>query len=67
MVSLVVALVAAAIAWTVWRPPSQPLVRWTVQPGPDFVPAGGGASAILSPDGSRIVYSGVGPDGRRRL
>jgi len=35
--------------------------------GPEFAVAGEAASAMLSPDGTRIVYTGGGTDGKVRL
>jgi Protein kinase domain len=66
-VALLAAAGAGAVAWRASRPVSQPLARWMVQPGPEFVAAGDAAAAILSPDGTRLVYTGAGPDGRLRL
>jgi serine/threonine-protein kinase len=34
---------------------------------PDFAVTGSGPSAILSPDGKRVVYTGRGADGKSRL
>ncbi len=56
-----------AFLWSAARPISHPLVRLNVDPGPEFAPTGSGASAILSPDGTRLVYTGRGPDGKVRL
>jgi len=61
-----IAAVAAGVAWRATRPPHRPLVRLNVDLGPD------GATDLLSsiaisPDGTRIVYSVHGSDGKNRL
>jgi predicted Ser/Thr protein kinase len=66
-IALLAALAAGAIAWRMTRPMQRPLVRLTVEPGAGFVPMGIGANVILSPDGTRLVYTGRGPDGKVRL
>ena len=62
---------AAGIALEWWRgaasPPIQPLVRLTVDLGPEITPAGTGAVLALSPDGTRLALSVRCEDGKIRL
>jgi predicted Ser/Thr protein kinase len=62
--AFLIALGVAVVAWRATRPVSKALVQWTVQPGSEFFAGGGAAAAILSPDGTRIVYKGTDPDGK---
>jgi len=65
----VLAIAAAIGWWTVWRssrPVDHPLVRLSVDLGPDAV-APTNITAAISPDGSRLVFSVRGPDGKTRL
>jgi serine/threonine-protein kinase len=66
-IAAVVAVVAGVAAWRGTREAESAVARVTGQPGPEFDPVGTGPSAILSPDGSRLVYTGRGSDGRQRL
>jgi Tol biopolymer transport system component len=63
-------LVAAASSYGWWRatrPVERPLVRFSVDLGPDAV-RGSRITAVLSPDGSRIVFTGRSPtNGSRQL
>jgi len=64
---LAAALGVAGFGW--WRstlPVSRPLIRLSVDLGPDAV-AGTRTTAILSPDGTRIVFPIRGPNGVRQL
>jgi Tol biopolymer transport system component len=65
----VIAAIALWLALRAPRPVSQPLTRLSVELPEFAVPPEGrpGASAILSPDGRRIVYTGRGTDGTFRL
>jgi len=64
----VVLLSVGALFWRTTRPVSQPLVRLDVQLGPEFeLSTVFSANAILSPDGTRVVYTGRGTDGKLRL
>ena len=63
-----VAIIAMLLVWRARRPVSQPLIRLstdladlTIAP-PIFNP---GPAVVLSPDGTRIVYTARGPDGHR--
>jgi hypothetical protein len=65
---LAIGLVVAVVGWCrSTQPVSQPLVRLSVELGPEFRATGDGTSAILSPDGRRVVYRGQGADGKFRL
>jgi Tol biopolymer transport system component len=64
----VVSLTFGALFWRATRPVSQPLVRLDVQLGPEFqLSTVFSANAILSPDGTRVVYTGRNTDGKLRL
>jgi WD40 repeat protein len=60
-------IVALSFLWRVTQSVSEPLMRLRVNLGPEFALAGEAASAILSPEGTRIVYMGGGTDGKVRL
>ena len=65
----VLALALGAVGFGWWRstrPVDQPLIRLSVDLGPEAV-AGARTTAILSPDGSRIVFPVRGSDGVQRL
>jgi len=66
----VIALITSLVVWRATRPVSQPLIRLSMEP-PDFVITPPmltpGPSVTLSPDGTRIVYTGRGMDGVIRL
>jgi serine/threonine-protein kinase len=54
--------------WRATRPEPKPLVRLTVEMGPDALLTGiGGPHVIISPDGTRLVYKIRGADGKQRL
>jgi WD40 repeat protein len=57
------AAVAGFVAWRATRAVEHPLARLSVDLGPDAV-AGSRFTAILSPDGTRIVYPVRNPEGR---
>ena len=65
----VMAAVAAVALWGPWRttlPVDRPLTRLSVDLGPDAI-KGPRITAVLSPDGQRIVFTGRSPDGGRQL
>jgi serine/threonine protein kinase/Tol biopolymer transport system component len=64
---LIAALILSIFLWRSTLSSSQPMVRLNVELGSNFTLAGLGASAILSPDGRRVVYKGQGTDGKVRL
>jgi serine/threonine-protein kinase len=64
-------LAASTIAgfWAAWRaarPVKHPLVRLSVLPGPDAL-KGASLTAVISPDGRRLVFPARGADGQQRL
>jgi serine/threonine-protein kinase len=64
---VVIAAVSLTFWWRATRPVSRPLMRLEVELGPEAGSRAGGASAILSPDGTRIVYRSRGPGGVAQL
>ena len=65
----VLAIALAGVSWMWWRatrPVDHPLVRVSVDLGPDAV-AGGSMTAAISPDGTRIVYPVRGAGGTQQL
>jgi serine/threonine-protein kinase len=69
-VSAAALLVLAAVSgygwWSATRPVERPLTRLSVDLGPEAVRAGR-VTAILSPDGTRIIFTGRGPNGTSQL
>jgi serine/threonine-protein kinase len=69
LVALLLGLAGIALGIALWRATwtlDRPLVRLNVDLGPDAA-AGQYISAVLSPDGTRVVYFATGSDGNRRL
>ena len=70
-VAAALALGAVILAVRLWRGPEapvQPFVRLSVDMGAGAaLESTFGASAILSPDGRKAVFPGLGPDGKQRL
>ena len=64
------AVVAGIALWGPWRatsPVSQPLIRLDVEL-PQYRNIGrASGKVVLSPDGTRVVYTGLGSDGKNRL
>src|SRR5947209_4248295 len=63
------AIVAAAGWWMAWRPArpaDRPLLRLSVDLGPDAL-SGDGITAAISPDGTRLAFPARGSDGKHRL
>ncbi|HEY1219484.1 MAG TPA: protein kinase [Bryobacteraceae bacterium] len=54
------------VAWRATRPAEYPLIRLSVDLGPDAV-MGLNTTVAISPDGQRIVYPARGPDGKQQL
>lgn len=54
------------VAWRATRPAEYPLMRLSVDLGPDAV-MGLNTTVAISPDGRRIVYPARGPDGKQQL
>ena len=64
---LAVALVGASwIAWRAARPVEKPLVRYSVDLGPEAI-AGANVTAVVSPDGRRLVFPVHGRNGTTQL
>ena len=62
----VVAAIAGYGWWSATRPTDLSLIRVSVDLGPEAI-RGGVVSAVLSPDGTRLVYAGSGPSGLTQL
>src|ERR1700680_4277172 len=62
----VVAVAAFSIAWRATRPVDHPLMRLSVDLGPDAV-AGEFTTAAISPDGARLVFPIKSSDGKQVL
>jgi serine/threonine-protein kinase len=63
------AVIAIAAPWLVWRaarPPDRPLLRLSVDLGPDAL-TGTDTTVAISPDGTRLVFPMRGPDGKQML
>lgn len=54
------------LAWRATRPAEYPLIRLSVDLGPEAV-MGLNSTVAISPDGRRIVYPARGPDGKQQL
>ena len=62
-------LLASALAfgwWSASRPVTRPLARLSVDLGPEAI-RGPRITTVISPDGSRIVFTGRGPSGTTQL
>jgi Tol biopolymer transport system component/predicted Ser/Thr protein kinase len=62
----VLAIAGWFVAWRATRPAEYPLIRLSVDLGPDAV-MGLSTTVAISPDGRRIVYPARGPDGKQQL
>jgi len=63
------AIVGAIGWWMAWRPvlpADRPLLRLSVDLGPEAV-TGGGITAAISPDGNLLAFFAHGPDGKQHL
>jgi predicted Ser/Thr protein kinase len=54
------------MAWRAARPVDRPMMRLSVDLGPDALP-GLNLTAAISPDGRRLVFPARGPDGKQQL
>jgi Tol biopolymer transport system component len=62
-------VVAAAALWVAWRatrPVDRPLMRFSVDLGPEAV-EGPSITAAISPDGKRLAFVASGPGGKKQL
>jgi Tol biopolymer transport system component len=69
LAAALLAIVAGAgwlIAWRATRTEARPLIRFSVDLGPDAVP-GLNLTAAISPDGRRLVFPARGPNGIQQL
>jgi Tol biopolymer transport system component/tRNA A-37 threonylcarbamoyl transferase component Bud32 len=74
VVATLLTVIAAVALWGWWsemrsgEPPSQPLIRLDLDLGPDVsLGSSTGPTAILSPDGTRLVFVSHGSDAMPRL
>ena len=63
---LAITIATTWIAWHATRPVDRPLMRLSVDLGPDAV-AGQFTSTAISPDGARLVFPAKGSDGKQIL
>jgi Tol biopolymer transport system component len=64
----VLLILSQGVWWRATRPELKPLMRLNLDMGPDAMLDGiGGPHAIISPDGTRLVYRIRGADGKQRL
>src|SRR5215831_4349798 len=66
---LAIATIISIALWAPWRdkrPASPPLMRLSVDLGPDAL-VGTTHTAAISPDGTRLVFPSRGPDGKQQL
>jgi serine/threonine-protein kinase len=64
--AIIAAVAASWIAWREARPVEYPLMRVSVDLGPEAM-VGLSTTVAISPDGRRIVYPARAPDGRQQL
>jgi Tol biopolymer transport system component len=62
----VISIVLGGLFWRVTRPVEHPLMRLSVDFGPDAV-AGHFTTVVISPDGTRLVFPAKSPDGKEML
>jgi len=62
----VIAVVLGFALWRATRPADRPLMRFSVELGPDAV-EGADITAAISPDGARLAFVARGPTGERQL
>ena len=62
----VVVTVLAGALWRATRPDPHPLTRLSVDLGPEAT-MGPNITAVISPDGRRLVFPARGPDGKQQL
>ena len=67
----VVAAICGALLWLTTRPPDRPLMRLSVDLGPEAIQGraenGEFFNPVVSPDGTRLVFPAKGADGREQL
>jgi serine/threonine-protein kinase len=66
LAALAIGCAAGWAAWRATRPADRPLMRFSVDLGPDAA-IGLNVTAAISPDGQRLVYPARGPDGKQQL
>jgi serine/threonine-protein kinase len=62
----IVAVTTSALLWRATRPIDHPLIRLSVDLGPEAL-TGLNLTVAISPDGRRLVYPARGPDGKQIL
>jgi serine/threonine-protein kinase len=65
------AAISGVLLWRVTRPVDRPMIRFSVDLGPEAIRglAGSGEffNPVISPDGTRLVFPAKAPDGREQL
>ena len=71
VVSSVIAVIAVALLWRATRPPDRPLIRFSVDLGPQAIrglsTSGSTFAPEISPDGTRLVFPVRAADGTQQL
>jgi DNA-binding winged helix-turn-helix (wHTH) protein/Tol biopolymer transport system component len=69
--SLLVAIISGALLWRATRPVERPMMRFSVDLGPEAIHGRAGSgeffNPVVSPDGTRLVFPAKGADGREQL
>jgi len=69
--SSVVAVFSGALLWRATRPADRPMIRFTVDLGPEAIrgraPSGEFFNPVISPDGTRVVFPAKAADGSEQL
>ncbi len=62
----IISATSSWIAWRASRPPERPLMRFSVDLGPEAI-TGANEKVAISPDGRRLVFRARGRDGKQQL
>jgi hypothetical protein len=68
--SSVLAVISVALLWRATRPPDRPMMRFSVDLGPEAVrgraDSGDFFNPVISPDGTRLVFPAKVADGNQQ-